>query len=465
MKLLGLEIRRVDKATPATSRVPGEQGWWPLIREPFSGAWQRNQELKAETVLSFHAVYACVTLIAADVGKLRLKLVEQDANGIWTETQSAAFSPVLTKPNGFQNHIQFKEWWITSKLLRGNAYALKERDNRGVVRRMYLLDATRVKPLVAADGSVFYELDDDNLSGLQEQVVVPASEIIHDRMNCLFHPLVGVSPIYASGLAAGLGLNIQANSRDFFGQGSNPSGILTAPGEIKKETAERLADKWDRNFSGDNSGKVAVLGNGLKFEPMRMTALDSQLIEQLKWSAETICSTFHVPPFKVGVGDMPTYQNGETLNQIYYSDCLQSHIESMELALDEGLGLDSAKDGRQMGTELDLDGLFRMDHETQIKTLSEGIKGGVYTPNEARAKVDQKPLPGGDTVYLQEQDHSLEWLFRRDQQEPAPANAPEPPPAAPAPPEPPAGQRDLSGVLFIRNARRRLRRVLSAKAA
>jgi phage portal protein BeeE len=31
-------------------------------------------------------------------------------------------------------------------------------------------------------------------------VIVPAREIIHDRFNCLFHPLVGISPLYAAAL-------------------------------------------------------------------------------------------------------------------------------------------------------------------------------------------------------------------------------------------------------------------------
>jgi phage portal protein BeeE len=57
-------------------------------------------------------------------------------------------------------------------------------------------------------------------------MAVPASEIIHDRMNCLYHPLVGTSPIFACGTAANMGLQIQENSSAFFGNGSNPSGIL-----------------------------------------------------------------------------------------------------------------------------------------------------------------------------------------------------------------------------------------------
>jgi HK97 family phage portal protein len=430
VKIFGFEVKR------ATSQVPGTGtgGWWPVIREPFTGAWQRNKSTKADTLVAHHAVYTCVTLIASDIGKLRPKLVERDGGGIWTETDSGAFSPVLRKPNRYQNHIQFKEWWVTSKLLRGNTYALKVRDARRVVQELYLLDPSRVTVLVAPDGSVFYQLDEDNLSGLEEAVTVPASEIIHDRMNCLFHPLVGVSPIYASGMAARVGLNIEGNAEAFFGQGSNPSGILTAPGNIPQATAERIQEHWAKEYSAENSGKVAVLGDGLKFEPMRMTAVDAQMIEHLKWTAETVCSTFHVPAFKLGIGQMPTYQNGEILNQIYYSDCLQSHIEQFELCMDEGLGLLDRTGGRQLGVELDLDALLRMDQATQVKTLVEGIKG-IISPNEARRKLDLKPVPGGDTPYLQQQNYSLAALNERDKNAPAPSSTtgrrqpPAPPPA------------------------------------
>lgn len=425
MQLFGLSITR-QKTAPAYP-VSARGGWWPVIREPYTGAWQKNDEWTADTVLAYHAIFACTTLIAADVGKLRTKLVELGDDGIWNEVTSAAFSPVLRKPNRFQNHIQFKEWWITSKLVRGNAYVLLERDNRSVVSAMYLLDPQRVKVLAAPDGSVFYELGIDNLAGLQgENLRVPASEIIHDRMNCLHHPLVGVSPLFASGTSAGLGLRIQDGSSRFFANNSNPGGILTAPAQISDATAARLKQHWDENYSGNNSGRVAVLGDGLKFEPMRMTAIESQLIEQLRITAEIVCSTFHVPPYMIGIGQAPTYNNIEALSQQYYSQCLQSQIESMELCLDEalGIGVGVKVDGRTLGTELDLDGLLRMDTATQIATLKAAVDGAIMAPNEARRKVNLGGLVGGDTVYMQQQNYSLAALNARDKAGPPPGTAP-----------------------------------------
>jgi HK97 family phage portal protein len=425
MRLFGLPVPFTSQKTATLSPVAENRGWYRVL-EAATGNWQRNIVVDRNLVLSYHAVYACMTLIASDVAKLRVKLVEKDKNGIWSETTNPAYSPVLRKPNEYQNRIQFWESWVLSKLARGNTYALKVRDGRGVVIKLYILDPTRVMPLVADDGSVFYQLSADNLAALPEDITVPAREIIHDRMNCLFHPLVGTSPIYAAGVAATQGINIQNNSASFFGNRSQPGGILTAPGAISNETAERLKAAWDANYAGENAGKVAVVGDGLTYKPMTMSAEESQLVEQLKWTAEIVCSTFHVPPYKIGVGAMPSFNNVQALNVEYYSQALQAIIEAAELCLDEGLEM---KEG--VGTEFDLDGLLRMDSVTQMDVLEKA--SGVLTIDEKRKKLDLKPTPGGNAVYLQQQNFSLSALAKRDAQA-DPFGTAKPEPAVPVAP-------------------------------
>lgn len=428
LRILTAGLTRQKAALSALAPVDTRTGFWGLIREAATQDWQRNIEVNFDTVLSNHADFACRTLIASDIGKLRIKLVERKGD-IWSETTNPAFSPVLRKPNRYQTRQQFVECWVLSKLQNGNAYILKERDNRGVVVRLYVLDPNRVKPLVAPDGAVYYELTKDALSGLSENVVlVPAREIIHDRFNCFFHPLVGLSPIFANGLAAMQGLAIQNMSASFFQNGAQPGGVLTAPGAIADETAARLKSHWDTNFTGANRGKVAVLGDGLHYEPMTAKAVDSQLIEQLKWTAEVICSTYHVPPYKIGIGQMPTYNNIQSLNVEYYSQCLQALIEAIEACLDEGMGLD----GVSIGTEIDTDNLLRMDSVTQMDVLDKGKN--LLTPDEARGKLGLAPTPGGDVVYRQQQDYSLAALAKRDAQADPFGTAP--PPTLPAPSDP-----------------------------
>jgi HK97 family phage portal protein len=416
MKLpFGFTISR-QKAPPPSAVAVAENrgGWVNLIRESFTGAWQQNITVDYNSVLSYNAVYACITLIASDISKLCVDLVQEDKDGIWTEVDSPAYSPVLRKPNRYQNRIQFWETYILSKLMRGNVYVLKQRDNRQVVTSLYVLDPNRVKVLVANDGSVWYQLGSDNLSAIGEAITVPASEIIHDRFNCLFHPLVGTSPIFAAGVAATQGLAIQNNSATFFGNKSQPGGVLTAPGAISDETAARLKDAWETKFSGENAGKVAVLGDGLKYERMSLTAEESQLIDQLKWTAEVVCSVFHVPPYKIGLGTMPTYNNIQSLNVEYYSQCLQSLIESAELCMDEGLGIGEGVliNGKTYGVEFDIDNLLRMDSVTQMQVLKDGA--GIMEIDEMRGKIGLPKTKGGNAVYLQQQNFSLPALAKRD---------------------------------------------------
>ena len=395
------------EAQKALSSVPAGRGGWMPIFESFAGAWQSNVVVDAEGVLANPFIFRCQAMISRDIAKLRVMLMQRQGD-IWKETSSAAFSPVLRKPNNYQTRNQFWECYFLSKLARGNTYALKQRDARRVVTQMHVLDPTRVTPLVSDGGEVFYRLSSDNLAGLEDDVVVPASEVIHDRWNCLFHPLVGLSPIFANGIAATQAQKISDTSTRFFANQSRPGGILTAPGKISEDAAARLKTAFDANYTGDNSGKIAVMGDGLKFEAMAVNATDAQLVEQLKWTSETIATTYGIPLYKVGLGTMPTANNLQALNVEYYGQSLQGLIEDAESCLDDGLGLDS----ETIGTRFDIDGLLRMDSATQMDVLERSKS--ILTLDERRAKLNAAGITGGATVYLQEQDHSIEAIAARD---------------------------------------------------
>src|SRR5690349_10379170 len=98
MEIFGLSITRRKHAAPnpdLITSVPG-RGGWHRIYESFAGAWQRNIEVQPESVLTYSAVFACVTLIASDIGKVRIKLTKAEAGGVWTET-SGAYSGLLER--------------------------------------------------------------------------------------------------------------------------------------------------------------------------------------------------------------------------------------------------------------------------------------------------------------------------------------------------------------------------------
>jgi len=408
MRIFGLEIKRAQKAlSPVSSWRQG----WRVIHEPYTGAWQRNDEVLHGDLVCYPTLYACLNRISSDIGKLPFLLKRKDNDGIWQEEENPSYSPVLRKPNQYQTAQQFREAWTLSKLIAGNAYILKQRDNRGVVVALYVLDPCRVIPMVSDAGNVFYQLNYTSSQNLlpeaypAQQIVVPASEIIHDRLNCFHHQLIGVPPLCAAHWPAVKNLRILRSASEFFGNNAQPGGILTAPAGMSEKDAEELKEYWNKNYSGANAGRIAVIGADMKFTPFAMKSADSQLVEQMRYSDEQICQPFGIPPFKIGIGSIPAGMKVDDINQLYYSDALQSHIEAMENLLDEGL-----KIGRPLGVELDLEPLLRMDEGKRAEVATKLVGGGVETPNEGRLRFNLPPLEGGDTVYMQQQDFPLDQV-------------------------------------------------------
>ncbi|MNL34039.1 Phage portal protein [compost metagenome] len=137
------------------------------------------------------------------------------------------------------------------------------------------------------------------------------------------------------------------------------------------------------------------------------------MVEQLRYSDEQICQPFGIPPFKVGLGTIPSGLGVDAINQLYYDDALQSPIQAMETLLTEGLNAMPYK------VDMDESVLMRMDAGKKAdyhKTLGDA---GLETINEGRLEFNLPPLDGGDTVYKQQQDFPLSVI--KDNKLPTPS--------------------------------------------
>lgn len=379
-----------------------------LINEPYTGAWEKNDELQLTNSLTSYAVFACISLISKDIGKLPL-VAKTEENGIKTNIKFKGLD-VINKPNHYQTRQQFFEAWINSKASNGNAYIYKIRDVYGDIEQLVVLNPDDTTVLVDDEGNVLYRIYPNPLIRSGEQTIVPASEIIHDRHNNLEHPLVGLSPIIACNLAASTGHSIQKNANKFFANGSRPEGILSTSEDISVEDAETMKSGWNKKYSNGGEGGVALVSGGITYQTLSVPAADSQMIEHLKLSSEMVCTAFNVPAFKIGIGAAPS-GSVEYLNSKYFSDCLQHYVEAIENLLQINLDLPT-----NVVLEFDLRSLFRMDSNAQITYLSTGLGSGIFSPNEARAVLGYQAVEGGESPVMQQQNFSLAALSRRDKQ-------------------------------------------------
>lgn len=433
MRLLGFDLTRtraaLQPAIAALASVPRALWGGGVVREPYMGAWQKNDERVYPSLLASPPVFACHSRISQDISKCRLNLVEQTGPDVWEPTTNPAYSPVLRKPNHYQTTARFIEQWVTSKLATGNTYVLKRRDLRGVVTQLYVLESTHVRVLLAPDGSVYYELHKppNDLTGLwaedADPIVVAARSIIHDRWNCFFHPLQGLPPLYAAALAARQGLTMQEHATTFFSEGNQPNGILQAPLHTTPEKMRELKDMWSTRTNG-----VAVMTGDLKYTQLAISSVDSQFVEQLQFTEQQILGIYGMPQviYNAASGGA-AYGKNESVIQLYHDECLQPLMKGIEDCLDEGLEL-----AADLGTELDVDDLLWMDTTTRTKAAVDGIRG-VLSPNEARRKYFAlPPIEGGDEPLTQQQYWPYAALVDRGTA--PPAEAPPPPPADPAAP-------------------------------
>lgn len=430
----------------------GGGGYTP--HEPFSGAWQKNVAnagARDPSILAFSGVYACVTIISQDIAKLAMRVIVLGDDGVSEKiAKDSPYHRVLRKPNKYQTAVDFVQLFVTCRLLRGNAYVFKELDNRGVPRALHLLHPDRVQVLIEPNSKeVFYQYnpwnnDMANFSDFatnEGSIVIPSRYIIHDRINCLYHPLLGTSPLMAAAVTAMTGARILMNSESLFANMARPAGILTAPGTVTDVTAERLKRDFEANYSKGNIGKTAVLGDGLEWKAMVMTSTDAQLIEQLKWTIEDVARAFRVPMYLLADLTRATHKNAEQAAQSYFSGCLQYHIEAIEARFTMDFDLDE----NVQYVAFNVRTMFRMDITERFSAYKEGIASGVLSPNEAREWEQLGPKKGGDEPRMQMQYVPLstptEMLLNGgDKAKPAPTPAPAPADAPAPAPAPAAGK-------------------------
>jgi hypothetical protein len=96
-------------------------------------------------------------------------------------------------------------------------------------------------------------------------------------------------------------------------------------------------------------------------------------------------------------------------------------LDHIETAFDQFFGLAGVEAGEW--TEYDTEALLRTELLTRIDALTRGVIGGIYAPNEARAKEGYAAVEAGDEPRVQQQVVPLSFATNPP---------PKPQPAAPA---------------------------------
>jgi HK97 family phage portal protein len=340
---------------------------------------------------------ACVSIRSQDLAKLPLHVYRRRADGGAEIVKNHPVERVLRKPNRWQTRFEFMEQMHAAFLLKGNAYAVITRDARGRPIELLPVNPDRVCLYEAEDGSLFYRVTRstafERASLSQFGDLISAGDVLHLRWISQ-NSVLGLSRISLARDAIGLSLALEEFSSALFASGARPGGILATDKKLSDEAFARIKSQWQDRYSGaGNSGKTALLEEGLKWQPLSMTAVESQTVEARRIQIEQIATAFDVPLHRLGISDA----GGEatlTAHQMYLNNVLSSDAERWENKLDDVFGIED----EGLFIEFSLDYFNRADKQTRFNALRTGIVGGFLTINEARASEDLTKVEGGDVI-------------------------------------------------------------------
>jgi HK97 family phage portal protein len=352
------------------------------------------------SALNASAVLACVTMLAEDVAKLPWSIFRHAEGDARNEAKDHWLYPLLQEPNDWQNGFEFREQMQVSLILRGNAYAVKIRDLRGRVVKFVPCNADWVALYEAPTGELFYRVTPQGLHMRAELAgqpfLIPFADMLHIRGFSL-NGLTGVSRIAIAREAIALGLAMEQQSARAIGQGAHPSGVLTTDSKLTDEAAKRLAQNWKEMVVGlQNSGRTAILEQGLKYQSITPTANDLDLVNSRKFQMEEIARIFRIPLHMIGELTRSTNNNIAQQAQEYINYTLTGYTNRWRAKFSTDFGL-----WRQgLSIEFDYRELTTADMTSRINNWRTAIMSMINTPDEARLDLGYKP-EGGEAAKLQ----------------------------------------------------------------
>lgn len=418
-KLLSL----FKKSGEAQNRGPftlfGELGS-PFQVSPISDGWQQN----LGTVMQRNLIVAAIrnayafSLSSSGIDHIR----KMEGGGVEVLTTTVAYR-VLKYPNRYQNQIDFISMMVSSLIYYGNFYAYVVRNDRNEIFELHPVPAGKQRAFVDETGALWYDMG-GSFQGMRIEPTdfFPARDVLHVKLSAHRTILEGESPISDAGYAIGLNQAVGAGLAAFHANMARPSGILSTEMPLTKDQMKSLREAFDEQSQGFRQGRVPILGGGLKWNPMGITAADSEVIDTYKLTVLDLCRLFRIPPQVLGLDVVGAASSPEVLFNTWRATGLLFFAEAIERALERTFGMDAGNEFR-----FDFTNLARADTKSTIDALAVAVQNGLYSPNEGREKLGLPPVPFGDSPRVQAQNVRLEDAV------PAPSA-----PAAPVAPVTPA---------------------------
>lgn len=354
-----------------------------------------------ERVLSEATYFACMKVLSEAIGKLPLKLLKyNEKNGVETARKHALYYLLHDRPNPYMTSTSF---WSTVEFNRnhyGNAYVWIQ--GAGEKMKLWILPSSSVQVLyddakILADQPDLYYL----YSGGGKLYRFGSEEILHFKSSNTLDGIIGVSVQDQLKGTIGGGVKSQKMLNKMYSSGFTAKAVLNYTGSLSDANVQELVKMTEAYAKGElsNEGVENIIPTPLGFNltPLNVKLADNQFIEVKQYTALQIASAFGIKPYQIGDYTKSSYASAEAQQLSFYVDTLLYIIKQYEEEITYKL-LSSDEIANGYHFKFNVSVILRADLATQIDTLSKGVAGFIYTPNEARAMLDLEAKEGGDKL-------------------------------------------------------------------
>ena len=368
----------------------------------FMGGSTAGKIVTERSAMQMTAVYSCVRILAEAIAGLPLHLYRYtDSGGKEKATDHPLYLLLHDEPNPEMSSFVFRETLMTHLLLWGNAYAQIIRNGKGEVMALYPLMPNKMSVERDENGQLYYTYTrsaEEAKTAETGRVILLPKDVLHIP-GLGFDGLVGYSPIAMAKNAIGLAIATEEYGAKFFANGAAPSGVLEHPGTIKDP--QRVREAWQSQFGGSsNSGKIAVLEEGMKYTPISISPEQAQFLETRKFQINEIARIFRVPPHMVGDLEKSSFSNIEQQSLEFVKYTLDPWVVRWEQSIARSLLSENEK--KQYFVKFNLEGLLRGDYASRMHGYATARQNGWMSANDIREleNLDRIPAEEGGDLYL-----------------------------------------------------------------
>lgn len=351
--------------------------------------------------LSEATYFACMKVLCEAIGKLPLNLMQyNERNGVTVARTHPLYRVLRDRPNPYMTATTF---WSTVEYNRnhyGNAYVWIE--GSGSKLNLWILPSTDVQvwyddARILADVPDVYYL----YSGGGKQYRFGSEEVLHFKTSNTFDGIVGVSVRDQLKMTIEGSIKGQKLIDDMYSNGFTAKAVLQYTGNLNDSNVQTFVKGVENYAKGalKETGieNIIPIPFGASLTPLNVKLADNQFIEVKQFTSMQIASAFGIKPYQIGDYTKSSYASAEAQQLSFYVDTLLYNIKQYEEEIAYKLLTDTeAKQGYH--AKFNIGVLLRADFKTQVETLSTAVNSFLYTPNEARAKLDLESVEGGDRL-------------------------------------------------------------------